>query len=132
MTLIKVCMLAVAGIAATAIIKQWKSDFLPLVRLGILLLLGTVLLTLSSPLFSYVRALTQYSGSTAHAELLFKALGIALLAQISADVCRECGESSLATGVELTGKIEILLLCLPMIGELLKIAEELLSIGGAS
>ncbi len=130
MTLTKVCMIAVLGIAVTMIVKQWKSDLLILIRLSLVLVLGTILIGAATPLFSYFQELTQYTKGIAHTELLFKALGIALLTEICANICKECGESSLATGVELTGKIEILLLALPMISEILEIAEGLLSMGG--
>ena len=123
-------MIAVLGIAVTMIVKQWKSDLLILIRLSLVLVLGTILIGAATPLFSYFQELTQYTKGIAHTELLFKALGIALLTEICANICKECGESSLATGVELTGKIEILLLALPMISEILEIAEGLLSMGG--
>jgi stage III sporulation protein AD len=57
-------------------------------------------------------------------------MGIALLTQFCADVCRESGESGAASTVELTGKMEILLLCLPLLDEILSAARELLSLGG--
>ncbi len=123
-------MLAVLGISVTAIVKQWKSDFLPLVRLGITIVLGTVLLSAAAPVLSFLRVLTEESEHSAYTALLFKALGIALLTQICADICRESGESGLAGGVELTGKVEILLLCLPLMEELLEAARNLLTIGG--
>ena len=130
MTLTKICMLAVLGITACTVIKEWKSDLLPLLRLSLVLVFGGILISIASPLFAFVRTLTEYTGNTTYTELLFKALGIAILTQICSDICRECGESSLSAGVELAGKLEILLLSLPMITEILSIAEKLLSIGG--
>ena len=59
--------------------------------------------------------------------LLGKMLGIAWLAQIGADLCREFGSSSLAGYVEGVGKVELLLLTLPLIGEIIGAAEGLLS-----
>lgn len=130
MTVVKVCMLAVLGIAVTAIIKQWKSDFLPLLRIGITVILGAVLLSAAAPILTFLRVLSEENGHAASAAVLFKALGIAVLTQICADICRESGEGALASGVELTGKVEILLLCLPLMEELLEAAKQLLEIGG--
>ena len=132
MTLVKVCMLAVLAVSAAAIIKQWKADFLPLLRVGITVVLGTVTLIAAEPILARLRLFGEESGHGAYAEILFKALGISILTQITADVCRESGEGGLAGGVELTGKVEILLLCLPLMEELLENAERLLSLGGAS
>jgi hypothetical protein len=52
-----------------------------------------------------------------------------LLTQLCADLCRQSGEASLAGGVALAGKAELLLLCLPLLKELIVIAQELLSSG---
>ncbi|MBQ8311215.1 MAG: hypothetical protein IJX80_09425 [Clostridia bacterium] len=130
MTLIKICMLALMGITMTMVIKQWKSDFLPLIRVGLLLLFVAVLLTTATPIFDYLRELTNTEGISEHASLLFRGLGIALLTQIASQICRECGESGIADGVELTGKIELLLLCIPLMNEILELSKELLSTGG--
>lgn len=124
-------MLALVGVCAALVIKQWKSDLLPLVRVAILVGMGALILAMLSPLIAYLKELMIQSGiQSSHGELLFKALGIALLTQFCADVCRESGESGAASTVELTGKMEILLLCLPLLEEILSAARELLSLGG--
>jgi stage III sporulation protein AD len=49
-----------------------------------------------------------------------KALGISYIATFAADVCRDFGLSSLAQTAELTGKIAILVLSLPLITAVLE------------
>lgn len=44
-----------------------------------------------------------------------KMIGIAYIAQFSADTCRDCGESSLAGKVELTGKLMMATAAIPLI-----------------
>ena len=46
---------------------------------------------------------------------MLKALGICFITQLGADVCRDAGESSLASKIELGGRMSILALCIPMI-----------------
>jgi len=128
--LLKICMLALIGITLTMVIKQWKADVLPLLRVGILLAFAAVLLTGATPLLDHLRELTHTEGISEHASLLFKGLGIALLTQVAAQICRECGESGIADGVELTGKLELLLLCIPLMNEILSLSRELLAMGG--
>ena len=122
-------MLAVTGVAAAVIIKQWKSDFLPLVRLALAVVFGISVITAVAPLISYVGTLAGQSGISEYSAILFKALGIAVLTGCCSEICRECGESAAANGVELTGKVEILLLCLPLINEILTAAQGLLALG---
>ena len=54
--------------------------------------------------------------------LLLKALGICLLTQLTADVCRDAGETALATHTELAGKAALLLLILPLFVQILDLA----------
>lgn len=125
-------MLAVTGVSAAMVVKQWKTDFLPLLRLSLALLFAIAAVTTASPLVSYLAGLSRWEGVGGYAEILLKALGIAVLTQCCSELCRECGETAAATGVELTGKVEILLLCLPLINDLLSIAENFLTLRGAS
>lgn len=46
---------------------------------------------------------------------VFKILGIAYLATFSSEICRDAGESSLASKVEFSGKILILVLAIPIL-----------------
>ena len=129
MSVLKLCMLGVLGVCAAMTLKQWKADFLPLLRVAILLLFGVAAVTSVTPAIAYLSQLGEHANVTGYVEILLKALGIAVLTQYTAEICRECGENSAASGVELTGKIEILLLCLPLIDEILVMADKLLSMG---
>ena len=98
MNSIQICMLAIAGITVITVIKKWNSDFLPLLRVALTVLLTAVALSRIAPLMAYLKQLTELSGVTESAEFLFKALGLAWLTQCCADVCRESGEGLLREG----------------------------------
>lgn len=59
--------------------------------------------------------------------LMLKALGIALLCKLCSDICRDCGENTLASGVEGVGRAAIFSLCLPVISEIIEYASRVLS-----
>ena len=130
MTLYKICMLALTGIAATMILKQWKSEILPLVRIGTSVLLTGLILQAATPIFTYLKSMLGMGEVGEYTELLFRALGIAILTEVVSDICKESGESGIASRVELMGKIELLLLSLPLLHKLLSTAQELFSLGG--
>jgi stage III sporulation protein AD len=123
-------MVALLVLASSTVIKQWKSDFSPLVRLGTTVLFGTLLIASAQPLFSLINTLAGESGTLKYVETILKGLGIVILTQISADICRDSGEGTLAGHIETVGKLELLLLCIPLIGEILATAEKLLEMGG--
>ena len=125
----RVCLLAIPVLVLLLTVKSWKADFLPLVRIATAVTVGALLLTATQPLVAYFQELTRESAASEYADLLFKALGVAILTQCCSEIARECGESGLATGVELVGKLEILLLSLPLLREILSLAGELMEIG---
>ena len=130
MTSLKICMLALLCVALALIVKQWKGDFLPLLHVGTVVVFGIFAIGAIAPVVSYLKTLIGASAATEHVGILLKALCVAILTHICADICRECGEGAAATGVELTGKAEILLLSLPLVNEILEAAQQLLTLGG--
>ncbi len=128
MSHVQICMLAVAGVTACVILRKWNADLLPLLRVALVVILVGAVLSWAAPLVAYLKDLTGISALSEYAEFLFKSLGIAWLTQCCADICREGGESGAANGVELAGKVELLLLSLPLINDILKVTQELLSL----
>ena len=63
-----------------------------------------------------------------YASVMLKGLGAAILTHICAMTCRECGRPSLADAVELAGKIEIFILCLPLIKKIVETATSLMEL----
>ena len=116
--------------AASSVIRQWKADFLPLIRIGAIVLFGTLLIASAKPLISLLTTLGKGSGASEYIEIILKGLGIVILTQISSDICRDSGEGTLAGHIETVGKLELLLLCIPLIEEILATAEKLLGMGG--
>ena len=55
-----------------------------------------------------------------------KTLGAGYLFGISADVCRELGESGIAKAVEAVGRVEIIAIVIPYFQEIIKVGVELI------
>ena len=57
------------------------------------------------PLFRNIQNMLSQSGlSEEYLHIIFKALGVCLLTQLAADVCRDVGEQALANKAEFAGK----------------------------
>lgn len=121
----KICGGALLCAVAILLIKSTGGTILPLQWTGSAMLTGAALLMLA-PLLAWVSDLCQAAGLGERAALLFKGLGVALLTQLCADLCRQSGEGQLASGVELAGKAELLLLCLSPLKQLFELASQLL------
>ena len=123
---------AAAGLVGTVlalILGQYRPEFRMLVTAAVTLLLMAMLLEQLSPVLEQLRSTMELTGLTGdYATILFKAVGICLLTQLAGDVCRDSGESSIASKIELAGRAAILLTAMPLIQEVLAWAWELMNL----
>ena len=124
---VKVCFFAILCTVVGVVIKNIKPEFSPLVRIAGSVAVSMLALSIILPIVTYIRSLFSGSSLGEYGDAVIKALGIAALTQICADICRDSGEGSAASGVELIGKLEILLLCIPMIEDILTTVREVMS-----
>ena len=126
MDVLKLCGIGVLCALAAVIMKQIKGEYSALIRLcGTLIIFGALALT-AADIFSDVGGILLEDGLSGYARIMAKALGLALLSRICADICRDLGEVAVGSGIELGGKLAILSLCIPLIGELMGYARQLL------
>ena len=124
--MLKYCGAALIALFAVLLLRAQKSEFSGIVSLAAgILLLGAAVVTLT-PTLELVGDLIEGTGFKANLTALVKALGITLAVQFTSELCRDAGESSIASKLEFIGKAEILLLCLPLINELLSLADQLM------
>lgn len=113
---------AVTGI----LLRPLRSDFTGLVRMaGGILIFGAVVLGIGETVRETAELFLS-DGIAEYVSVMLRALGIALLTRICTDLCRDAGEGVAASGVELAGKAAILMLCLPIIKEILGYAARFL------
>ena len=123
---------AAAGLVGTVlalILGQYRPEFRMLVTAAVTLLLMAMVLEQLSSVLEQLRGTMELTGLTGdYAAILFKAVGICLLTQLAGDVCRDSGESSIASKIELAGRAAILLTAIPLIQEVLAWAWELMNL----
>lgn len=126
MTVLKLCGIAVLGVAAILVVRSAKSEF----AIPLSVVTGTILLTSALatvyPMVDFVKELSDVGSFTLYASTILKALGIGLLSQSAVDFCHDCGENAIASKLEFAAKAGILLLGLPIIRELLALATEMM------
>ena len=132
--ILKVCGIAVVCVILLMLIRTSASEMSIVVRLGGgVLIFGVFIYILSDSigvLESVIALASGYGGANLSKtfSVMLKALGIALMSKLCADVCRDCGEGTLAGGVEGVGRIAIFSLCLPIISEIIEYAAQMLDI----
>lgn len=80
-----------------------------------------------APLISDISEILTDAGiSSSYISLIFKATAICFITQITCDICRDSGESAIASAAELWGRGTITVMSLPLITTLVEIITDFL------
>lgn len=127
MDILKICGIAMLCLVSVWVLRSWHVEMTFPVRAAGTVLLFCMVLTAAQPIVEMIKGIMQQSMPEAHGEVLLSGLGISLLCALGAGICRDFGETGLATAIEGAGKIAIVVKALPLIGEVLGMTKELLS-----
>jgi stage III sporulation protein AD len=113
--LIKVAAIAVTGAVLGLVIKKNSPE------MAIMLTISLAMIALYLA-FDTIKGVTDFVASMAEAAkispailtVVFKTVGISIITKLSADVCRDSGQTSVASGIELTGSFAALYIALPL------------------
>ena len=127
MIVLKICGIAVLGLVAVVLLRGMRAEYATFAGIitGILLLFA-VLAEFSS-VMALVEEMTEKTGFSLYFEVILKAMGLGMLAEVTADICRDNGATAIASKVEFGGKMAILSLSLPILRKLIDLIAEFLS-----
>ncbi len=127
MTAEKIIFLAVLCTVLIVLLKNSRPEQAIILSMMSAILLFFWVIETIQPILTELKSLIQrFSFIEQQSEILLKSLGLCCLTQISADLCRDAGETALAVNVELAGKTAILVLSLPLFRQLFDFAVVLL------
>ena len=108
-------------------LRQQRPEYAMLLSLACGLFVLFFLVVKMGNIFSQLQDLmTGLSGQSELTEIVLKALGICIVAELGSQCCRDAGETAIATKVELAAKAALVLMSIPIFQTLLEVAGELL------
>ena len=119
--MIKIAVIGVMTAVLAAWLKNVKAEYgvWMVLAAGVFLSMATVLKV--DTIVQEIKFLQGYfSGYDAYFKILLKVIGITYLAEFSSDLCKDAGANTLASQIELFGKLSILVLCMPIMTSLLE------------
>ena len=123
---LKFCGIAVTSVAVILVVKQIRPEFAPLVTVTVSVIGLAVALSLFQPAVDYIKTIIDATMYGDYIGVLLKSLGIGLTAQTAADICKDSGETAVASKVEFIAKAEILLISLPLLQSIIALTGEIL------
>lgn len=119
------------GIIATLlamILKQQKPELGIFVSIAAgLLILFLILGKLSGVVDILYKMVQKSQVDTIYISILLKIIGIAYLTEFGANICRDAGESAIASKIELGGKVIIMVMALPILVGLMEVILKIIS-----
>lgn len=120
------------GIVSTAfviILKQYRPEF----AFSAALASGIILLFFSVSCFTeIIKTINDFidisNAGKEKYEILIKCLGICMVTKIASETCKDCGENSIASKIDLAGKAVVLTFSMPLFQEVIFIIKDLLEL----
>ncbi len=115
MSIFGICGLILCACVTAKLIGKNDPDMRVLIALAVIILTAAGYMDSFSDISQRLKELfetAQIDGE--YISILLKALGICIVAQLAADCCRDCGESALASQVEITARVSLLIISLPL------------------
>ncbi len=120
---------AVVAAGLAVLLKEYKPEYAFGVSLaaGIILLFSSVILL--KDIFDYLNKIIGYSGiNNENFGILLRCLGICIVTKIAADLCKDCGQASIASKVDFAGKTFLFIFAMPLFEELIEIIDILVNL----
>ena len=125
--MIKVCVLAMAGLFSALIIKKDKPEFATLIILLTSFFIAIKVLEIIQGFINEIAGWTRIIGENqVYINLMLKLIGITYICDFSANMCKDAGHGALGNHIELFGKISIMAVGFPVIKTLLELLENLI------
>ena len=121
MDIIRIIGIGIMALIIIIILKQYKPEF----ALYVTLIAGAIIIFLVldkiTGIINLLSNLSKKSGMNAqYLSILLKITGIAILTEFAVSICKDSGESAIASKVDFGGKIIIISISIPIISGLLE------------
>lgn len=126
MELFAIGICALCAVLFAALVQKTNKEYALLISLGTAAVLLLFLLERAGPVLQQVEDLAASGPFEGEAVgLMLRAVGITVVGQVVARLCKDAGESALAYTVELAARAAVLAAALPALGRLLKYLGEI-------
>ena len=126
MSTLSICIFSLVCVLSAVCLKETKKEYAFLLSCICSVVLLKTALGIFSVDYSFLTQTVNESGLGEYGEILLKTLGISLCTQTTSDICRENGQGSVSSKIELIGKAEIFVISIPLITKILELTKEII------
>ena len=127
MDILKISTIGIVGAIFSIIIKSYKPEFsIHLVLSTVLIIFLIIISKLEIVLDFFLSISAQMKINRIYFPIILKILGVAYVADFTAQICKDSGEGAIASKVEFAGKVIIMYLALPVFLSIIDLINKLL------
>ncbi len=126
MNIVTVCAFGIVSACIIGLVRILRPELAALAAAVVGAVILTFVVSAVAPFVSFIKGISTESGIQNYFALMLKSLAISFCCKVSSEICRDCGENSLASRIELAGKVSIVLISLPVVQQLLDIAKDMM------
>lgn len=132
MEIITSCALIVCACVSVKLIGKDAPDMRVLAALSVIIITASAYIEELYGISVKLRKLFELANiDSEYVSILVKALGICIVAQLSSDCCKDCGESALASQIDILARISLLLISLPLYSAVIELVITLIGSMGS-
>ncbi len=122
MNIVSICVLGVFAAISSIALRKYSPETSSLMLISCAVMIIVMYLPTVDVIFNSMRTLTEKSTiNSDYINILIKSLGICYITQISVNICKENGSMSVASQLEIVGKLLILLPAIPIFNDIIEI-----------
>lgn len=116
MSIINLCLIALAGMITAVLLKGYKQEYSILVIIALSLFFLYVMIHIFQEIQEQFGIIvSELEQNKAFYKILFKILGITYICEFSSGICKDAGYSSIAAQIEIVGKMLVFLSGVPIL-----------------
>lgn len=125
--LVKIAAVAVAGAVLGLVIRKNSPEMALLLTIGLAVFAIYLAYDIISEITDFMRSVAETAEiAPSSLAIVLKIVGVSIIAKIASDVCKDAGQSSVASGVELAASFTALYIAVPLFETVISMIRSLL------
>ena len=127
MEIVKIAAVCLIAAVLAKVIQPTNRDLAALLSISAVIFVAFLAIDGISEVLAGVSGIISDAGiNSRYISLAFRALGICYISELCSSSCRDCGETALGSVLDISGRVAISLLCLPLLREFLEVIRKVL------
>lgn len=116
------CGAGLCAFFAISVVREMKREYAVTIAVAVCVIFLAYVIPRAMEVVDFIKTAATAANS-GYVSILVRGLGITYLTSISGEICRSSGETSVAGYIECAGRVELLILALPLFTELFELSQ---------